>query len=103
MTSQVLALALEDVYAPGKALGGESATIAKVANPLIANVLLLSGLFAFFVIILAGFNYITASGDKGKLEQAQNMLNYGILGLIVVVVAFLATRIIGAVIGFKFF
>jgi len=103
MTRPLLAVALEDLYAPGQAMGGGGATIAKLINPLISNVLIISGLFAFFTIIFAGFAYITASGDKGKIEQAQNMLNYGILGLIVVVAAFLITRIIGAVFGFKFF
>lgn len=103
MTRPLLAVALEDVYAPGKAMGGQGATFAKLLNPLIANVLIISGLMAFLVIIFAGFAYISASGDKTKTEQAQNMLNYGILGLLVVVAAFVITRIIGAVIGFKFF
>ena len=103
MTRQVLAIALEDIYAPGKAVGGQGATIATLANPLIANVLIISGITAFLVIIFAGFAYISASGDKTKTEQAQNMLNYGILGLILIVTAFLITRVMGAVIGFKFF
>lgn len=102
MIKPVLAIALTEIYDPGKAMG-EDATIAKLVNPLINNVLIISGLFAFFVIIFAGFSYITASGDKGKTEQSQHMLNYGILGLIVVVSAFLITRVIGAVFGFKFF
>ena len=96
---------LENLYATGKALnvGGSGATLANLINPLISNVLIISGVMAFIVIILAGFNYITASGDKGKTEQAQNMLNYGILGLILIVLAFLITRVMGAIIGFKFF
>lgn len=103
MTRQRLAVALDTIYEPGKAMGGDSATIGKLATPLITNVLIISGIMAFLVIVFAGFAYITASGDKGKTEQAQNMLNYGILGLIVVVSAFVITRIIGAIIGFKFF
>lgn len=105
VTKSVLAaVPLEDWYAPAKVLesGGE-ATLSKLINPLIFNVLIISGLIAFIVIILAGFNYITASGDKTKIEQSQNMLNYGILGLILIVTAFLITRVMGAVIGFKFF
>ncbi len=94
---------LKDVYAPAKVLGGDNATLSTLINPLIANILIISGLVAFATIIFAGFNYITSNGDKGKVEQAMQMLNYGILGLIVVTTAFVATRIIGAVIGFKFF
>jgi len=95
---------LEDWYAPAKVLeSGSEATLSKLINPLVFNILIISGIMAFIVIILAGFNYISASGDKGKIEQAQNMLNYGILGLILIVTAFLITRVMGAVIGFKFF
>ncbi len=94
---------LEGLYAPGKAMGGSGATLSTLLNPLIYNFLIISGILAFIVIIFAGFSYITASGDKGKIEMSQNMLNYGILGLIVVVLAFLITRVIGAVFGFKFF
>lgn len=103
MIRQVLAVSLESIYEPGSKMGGDTATISKLLNPLITNILIISGLFAFLVIIFAGFSYITASGDKAKVEQSQNMLNYGILGLIVVVTAFLITRVVGAVIGFKFF
>lgn len=103
MIRQVYAVALDQIYEPGKAMGGDSATIATLLNPIIQNVLIISGLFAFFTIVFAGVAYITASGDKAKVEQAQHMLNYAILGLIVVVTAFLITRVIGAVIGFTFF
>ncbi|KKT40514.1 hypothetical protein A3K29_00975 [Candidatus Collierbacteria bacterium RIFOXYB2_FULL_46_14] len=102
--TSLAAESLENLYAPAKALsGGSGATLAKLINPLIYNVLIISGLIAFIVIIIAGFNYVSAGGDKGKIEQAQNMLNYSIIGLILVVLAFLITRVIGAIFGFKFF
>lgn len=94
---------LENLYAPGKAVGGSSATLSNLLNPLIYNVLIISGVVAFILIIIAGFNYVTAGGDKGKLEQSQNMLNYSIIGLIVIVLAFLITRVIGALFGFQIF
>ena len=94
---------LSSLYQPAGAMGGNAAQISTLLNPIIANVLLLSGLAAFFVIIFAGFTYITGSGDKNKVAQAQNMLNNGILGIGVVVAAFLITRIVGTLFGFKFF
>src|SRR6187455_1029309 len=100
---QVFATSLESIYAPGAAMGGDSANVSKLVSPLIANILIFSGLAAFFVILLSGFNYVTSNGDKAKVEQSQQMLNYGILGIIVVVTAFAITRIIGTLIGFKFF
>lgn len=105
-TKQVLAVNLSDIYGPGGALEAAApggVKISTLVNPIIANVLIISGVVAFFTVFLAGFNYITAGGDKTKTEQSQQMLNYGILGIIVVVAAYLITRLIGLQIGFKFF
>lgn len=97
------AVGLDSLYAPGAAMGGNNAKLDTLINPLIANVLIISGVVAFFTIFLAGYNYISAGGDKGKTEQAQQMLTYGILGLIVIASAYLITRLIGAQFGLKLF
>jgi len=97
------AAGLETYYQPAAAMGGQSANIGKLLTPLIANVFIISGLFAFFVIIFAGFTYITGAGDKNKMTQATNMLTYSILGLVIIGAAYLITRIIGKLLGFDFF
>lgn len=52
------------------------------------------GLFAFFNLIFAGFTYISAAGDKQKLEQAALSMNMSFLGLLIMVAAGLITGII---------
>lgn len=94
---------LEYFYQPASALGGQSVQVKTILNPLIANTLVISGLVAFFVILFAGFMYISGAGDKAKLTQSTQMLTYGILGLVIVVAAYLVTKILGTVIGFNFF
>lgn len=86
---------LENIYAPGQKLGGINATFSTLINPLISNVLTVSALAAFIVIIISGFNYITASGDKAKAENSTRMLNYALLGLAIIASAYLITTIIG--------
>lgn len=90
------------VFEPGSSLNS-SATLSTLVNPIIQNVLVISGVVAFFVIFLAGFNFVTAAGDKAKTEQAQRMLTYGILGIIVVVAAYLITKLVGLQLGITFF
>lgn len=94
---------ITDIYQPAQAMGGASATIATLFNPIVANVITVSGIIALATIIFSGFQYVTGAGDKNKIAQAQNMLSYGILGIIVVTVAFVLTRIIGTLLGFTFF
>jgi hypothetical protein len=102
LVKQALAVNLVDIYKPAEALGGKNATLSTLINPIIANVLIISGLVAFGTILLAGFTYISAAGDKAKTAQAGLMLNYGIIGIVVVVAAFIVTRLMGAILGFKF-
>ena len=94
---------LKDLYSPAAALGGENATIGGFLSPLLNNVLIFGGIVAFSVILLAGWNYITGAGDKNKIAQAQNMLNYAIIGLVLIVAAYVITNLVGQLIGFNFF
>ena len=102
LVKQVFALDLSTIYTPAGALGA-SPTLSTLINPLISNILIISGILALGTILIAGFTFIVNSGDKAKTQQASQALTYGIIGLVVVVAAFIITRIIGAVLGFKFF
>jgi len=103
MTGTVYAVQdLSNIYAPGQSLGGSSAQIGTLLAPILTNIMIFIGVLGLFVIIFSGFTYITGGGDKNKIAQAQNMLNYGIIGLVLVAAAYLITRIIGMLIGFDF-
>lgn len=99
----IYAVNLSNLYKPGQKLGGTNATFSTLLNPLISNILIVSALAAFLAIIISGFNYITASGDKAKAEQSARMLNYSLLGLAVVAAAFLITRIVGSIVNIDLF
>lgn len=45
------------------------------------------GVVAIIMIIVAGFKYITSSGDTGKVASAKNTLIYAIIGVVVAVLA----------------
>lgn len=93
---------LSNLYSPAGPLGGSGATLGKLISPLIQNALIFTALASFVAAIIAGFNYITSQGDKSKVQQATNMLNYALIGLVLAVSAFVITQIVGAVGGFNF-
>lgn len=93
---------LSDLYTPGEALGGSGATLGNLLSPLIQNALILTALAAFIVTVIAGFNFVASQGDKAKVQQATNMLNYALLGLVLAVSAFVITQIVGRIGGFDF-
>ena len=46
------------------------------------------GLVCVVVIIIGGVNYMTSSGDTGKVKKAKDTILYGLIGLAVCVLAF---------------
>lgn len=45
------------------------------------------GIIAVVMIIVAGIQYITSSGDSGKATNARNTILYAVIGLVVVALA----------------
>ncbi|MBR3052308.1 hypothetical protein IKG60_01655 [Candidatus Saccharibacteria bacterium] len=46
------------------------------------------GLVCVVVMIIGGVNYMTSSGDAGKVKKAKDTILYGLIGLVVCVLAF---------------
>lgn len=46
------------------------------------------GLVAVVMIIMGGFNYMTSSGDTAKVTKARNTILYGVIGLVIALLAF---------------
>lgn len=64
---------------PNSFLYGANGLLTRVANLLSY----IAGIFAVALVMLAGFKYITASGDPGKVTEARNTLAYALLGAVV--------------------
>lgn len=92
---------LEEIYQPGKALGGDDAKIGNLLTPLINDAIIIIAIISFVMVVLAGYNFVISNGDKAKVENATNMLNYSITGLVLAVAAFVITQMVGQVGGIK--
>lgn len=63
-------------------------TIGGAANTVIAVVLSMVGVIAVGVMIYGGVLYMTSSGDAAKAKRARDVILYGLVGLIVALLAF---------------
>ena len=55
---------------------------------------------AVVVIIIGGVTYMTSSGDAGKVKKAKDTILYGVIGLVVCVLAFaIVNFVISNIIG----
>jgi hypothetical protein len=52
------------------------------------------GIIAVIVIIVAGIRYSTSGGDSSKVSSAKNQILYAVVGLVVVMSAFLITNFV---------
>ncbi len=66
------------------------------ADTLLANALntvyLVCGILAIIVIIVAGYFYVTSSGNATNVEKAKNAIISAVIGLIIVLLAFVITN-----------
>lgn len=64
---------------------------------IIVFIIVLAGIFSFWQIIIAGFSYITAGGDKAKVEIAQQKITHALIGLVIIAASFIISAIAGKI------
>ena len=58
-----------------------------------------AGFIAVIALIIAGFLYVTSTGDPAKAKIAKNAILYSVIGLITVLLAFTITTFIRGQVG----
>ncbi|MEK7525943.1 MAG: hypothetical protein AAB546_00490 [Patescibacteria group bacterium] len=54
-----------------------------------------AGLALFIMLLIGGFNFLTAGTDAGKAQGAQKTITYAILGLVFIVASYFILQLIG--------
>ena len=62
----------------------------------------IAGLWFFFQLIIGGYNYLTAGGDKEAVLKAQKRLQNAVIGLLIVVAVFTLTNVVEQFFGTSF-
>ena len=75
-------------------LGGVISNVLKIVYPVIGV-----ALFGYF--LYGGYLWLTSTGDPDKLKKATDTMLNAAIGAVIVVFAYLATRIVGGVVGLK--
>lgn len=70
-----------------------------VLQNVINAALVLSGVVAVFLIIYSGYQYVTSSGDKEKVDNARKRLTYAIIGLVIVMMSFVMVNLLSQFTG----
>lgn len=67
---------------------GSGSTFTNTVVAIINAVVGVLALVCVIVVIIGGVNYMTSSGDAGKVKKAKDTILYGVIGLVVCVLAF---------------
>jgi hypothetical protein len=73
--------------------------IGTLVSILLSNAIVVAGIFLVFIIVISGMNMISGSGDVQKIDQARQVLTAGIIGFVVVVIAFFIVRLVESSLG----
>ena len=67
---------------------------------IINAVIFIIGIIAVIMVILGGVTYATSQGDPGKVKKGKDTILYGIIGLVVALLAFaIVNFVLGALQG----
>lgn len=96
----VLAVTFPNITDP---LGGKFSNIGDIINALVPYIFGLAGLALLFILILGGFELMTSAGDPKKMESAKGKLTNGVIGFVIIFVAYWLVQIMEVIFGLKIF
>ncbi len=83
--------------------GGNANQAVRAFAVLFSNIIgvfvVVAGLLFLFQFMLGGFKWLTAAGDKAKLESAQQSLLHAVIGLVIVLAAYAIVVLVGSILG----
>lgn len=74
-------------------------------NQVIRNIIgiltIVAGIWFIFQFITGGISWLTAGGDKAKIESAQKKITQAIIGLVIIIIAIFIIDLIGSLLGLE--
>ncbi|MBQ9018115.1 hypothetical protein IJ118_03610 [Candidatus Saccharibacteria bacterium] len=68
--------------------GGSGDELVGNVTNIINGIIAALGIVAVVIIIIGGVSYMTSSGDASKVKKAKDTILYGVIGLVICILAF---------------
>ena len=81
--------------------GGSADDLPATINNIITAIVGILGLACVIIVIIGGIQYMTSSGDAGKVKKAKDTILYGVIGMVICVLAYAITAFIISAINGK--
>lgn len=100
IVKHVLAAGITNTAVPGGSNPADSPKqFAVTIATLWQTIILVGGLAFLLYFLMGGVNWITAGGDKGKLEEARGKITQGLVGLAILAASYVIIKFIETAIG----
>jgi len=86
-------------YQPGNDLPGATGAVEKLISNVLVVLTVVAGISFTLFFLLGGLNWITAGGDKGKIDKAKGMMTSGAIGMIIIALSYTIVWIVGKALG----
>ncbi len=74
--------------------GANQKSLVSTVTSIINGVIGVLGLVCVVVMIIGGVNYMTSQGDAGKVKKGKDTILYGLIGLVICVLAFMIVNFV---------
>lgn len=81
---------IKTVFSPA----GLFSDLGNLMSNIIQIMISVGGILCIIFIIVGGFKFVTSGGDEKKLASAKGTLTYAIVGLIVIILAFVMIQVV---------
>lgn len=88
-----------EIQAPSGIPTGAPGEAGQLVGFAVAVLLVVVILLAFFVIVYAGFRWITSEGDKERVVNARRTIIYALIGLLIAFLSFFGISLFGSLFG----
>jgi hypothetical protein len=68
--------------------------VGTLVSILLNNAIVIAGVIFLFLIILAGYNILSAAGNPQKMQQSMQIITSAIIGFILVIASYLIVKLI---------
>lgn len=91
--------ALPQAYGNVSSPAAAGGALAKILATLWQTIVTVGGIALLIYLIMAGFNWVMAGGDKAKIEAAKSQITQGIIGMIILTSIAALTAIVSEATG----
>lgn len=105
MIKKVFAARFEDItgfgpYQSRFAAAGPGTTLERFFSNLLGAFTIFGGIAFLLYFVVGALNWITSAGEKEKVAKAQRYMSNALIGLVIIILAWAITGILGALLGF---